>query len=181
MILVYELPEALTATVRKLVTDTTNDNIPEGRPFLVKLPKGSQEKRRALNLLRKAGVRFSMDHKEIWAMQVRQEVLAMLDKEDMLYNCSTYLSEKLNRNYAYLSAVFSEYFDITIEHYIISCRIEKAKAIMRAGNTKISDVARLLKYRSAAHFSYQFKQIEGIPPIKFKQQLKEKSNNKAGQ
>lgn len=174
MILVYELPEILTATVTKLITNKISDCIPAKIPFLVKLPKGSQEKSRAINLLRKAGIRFSTNAKEIWAVQIRQSVEEMLNMGDMPYNCSIYLSQKLNRNYAYLSTVFSDYFNVTIEHYVISCKIEKAKELMRTGDMKISDISRLLNYRSAAHFSFQFKQFTGMPPVKFRKQLKGK-------
>jgi AraC-like DNA-binding protein len=171
MILIYELPEDLPAAVRELITDRTLNSIPGTRPFLVKLPKESRDKQRALDMFIKAGISFSKDPKEIWAVQIRQAVIEMLDKEEMNYNCSIFLSERLKRNYAYLSAVFSEYFGHTIEQYIISCKIEKAKELLNAGDLKISEIALFLKYKSVAHFSNQFKTVEGISPRVYKQHL----------
>jgi len=172
MILIYELPDQITDTIRKLITNNASHNIPETRPFLVKLPVEMRDKERVLKLLTDAGIGFSRDPKEIWAMQVKQAVAEMLDKEDMSYNGSIYLSEKLNRNYAYLSAVFSEFFGFTIEQYIISSKIERAKKLLKEGNLKISDISSRLKYNSAAHFSYQFKKVEGVSPRAYKQQVK---------
>ena len=104
-------------------------------------------------------------------MQVKSEIINMLEPGQRLYNCSTYLSEKLQSNYTYLSAVFSEYFGVTIEHYLICCRIDKAKDMIKKGDRKIAEIAHVIGYRSAAHFSSQFRQVEGIPPSKYRQMV----------
>lgn len=171
MILIYELPDNITDTVRKLITDKDINSIPTERPFFVKLPKEGRDKLRALNLFTNAGIKFSRDSKEIWAMQVKHVVIQLLESDDMNYNISLHLSEKLKRNYAYLSAVFSEYFGFTIEQYIISCKIEKAKELLSKTGVSISEISTLLKYKTVAHFSYQFKKVEGMSPKAYKRTL----------
>ena len=176
MILIHELPDNISDTIRKLITDNATNMIPSARPFLVKLPIEMRDKERVLTLLTKEGVRYSKDPKEVRAMQIKQAVEEMLETEDMSYNASIYLSEKLQRNYAYLSTVFSEFFGFTIEHYIITYKMKKAKILLQAGNIKISEISRQLKYTSKAHFSSQFKKIEGMSPRAYKKQVKDSSS-----
>ena len=45
-------------------------------------------------------------------------------------NYSDYISEKLNYDYTYLSNVFSSVKGITIQHFIIVNKIEKAKELL---------------------------------------------------
>ena len=84
------------------------------------------------------------------------------------YNFSTYLSDKLGKNYHYLSNIFSEKESITIEKYMILQRIEYAKELLIYDELSLSEIAWRLNYSSVAHLSNQFKQITGFPPTAFK-------------
>lgn len=83
-------------------------------------------------------------------------------------NHSDYISKKLFQNYTYLSAVFSEMENITIEHFIISHKVEKVKELLMYGEKSITEIADMLDYSSAAHLSNQFKKVTGFTPTFFK-------------
>jgi AraC-like DNA-binding protein len=84
------------------------------------------------------------------------------------YNFSTYLSEKLGKNYHYLSNMFSEKEGITIEKYMILQRIEYVKELLIYDELTLSEIAWKLDYSSVAHLSNQFKQVTGFSPTAFK-------------
>ncbi|MFN8343563.1 MAG: helix-turn-helix domain-containing protein [Spirosomataceae bacterium] len=83
-------------------------------------------------------------------------------------NYSTYLSEKLNRDYSGLSALFSAHEGITIEQYIIRQKIERVKELLLYDELSLSQIADALQYSSVAHLSNQFKKVTGLTPSQFK-------------
>jgi len=89
-------------------------------------------------------------------------------------NLSDYLSEKLEYDYTYLSTIFSEFQGGTIEHFMISNRIERIKELLMYNELTISEIAWKLNFSSVGHLSNQFKKFTGISPLKFKQ-LKDRS------
>lgn len=83
-------------------------------------------------------------------------------------NFSTYLSEKLNYDYHYLSNLFSEVKGTTIEQYVISHKIERVKELLVYDEFTLTEIADKLHYSSVAHLSNQFKKVTGLTPSYFK-------------
>jgi AraC-like DNA-binding protein len=83
-------------------------------------------------------------------------------------NISDYLSQKLNSDYHYLSSLFSSIENITIEHYLILQKIERAKELLKYGELTLSEIAYRLGYSSVAHLSAQFKKVTGMNANQFK-------------
>ncbi|RYD82400.1 MAG: AraC family transcriptional regulator, partial [Sphingobacteriales bacterium] len=83
------------------------------------------------------------------------------------------IADKMEHNYTYLSNIFSEVYNNTIEQFIIQCKIAKAKKMLKTPSISIRQIAATLRYSSAAHFSYQFKSITGITPTEYRK-IKEK-------
>ena len=90
----------------------------------------------------------------------------------MHQNYSEYIASKLNREYNYLSHLFSEVEGTTIEKYIINQKIERVKELLVYNELTLSEIADLLGYSSVAHLSGQFRKVTGLTPSYFKQ-LKE--------
>lgn len=90
------------------------------------------------------------------------------NEEDNQYNFSAVLSEKLHRDYSYLSSLFSEVEGITIEKYIINQKIEKVKELIIYDQLSLSEIAYKVGYSSVAHLSAQFKKVTGLTPSHFK-------------
>jgi AraC-like DNA-binding protein len=83
-------------------------------------------------------------------------------------NYSTLISDKLAKDYSYLSNLFSEIEGITIEQYIILQKIEKVKELLVYDELSLSQIADELGYSSVAHLSNQFKKVTGLTPSHFK-------------
>ena len=90
-------------------------------------------------------------------------------EEDNLYKYSEILSKALNKDYSYISSLFSEVEGITIEKYLINQRIEKVKEMITYDQLSLSEIAYKLGYSSVAHLSNQFKKVTGLTPSHFKQ------------
>lgn len=83
-------------------------------------------------------------------------------------NLSDYLSQKMELEYANLSAIFSEQEQNTIEQYFIQQKIEKVKELLTYGEKTLSEIAYFLNYSSVAHLSAQFKKVSGLTPSAYK-------------
>jgi AraC-like DNA-binding protein len=96
------------------------------------------------------------------------EMVHHTEADPVRINYSDHISSRLNKDYPYLSTIFSESEDITIEKYIISQKIEKVKELLEYGELNLNEIAMKLGYSSTAHLSTQFKNVTGITPSKFK-------------
>lgn len=94
--------------------------------------------------------------------------LVHYQNEKLKINLSTYLAEDLKQDYSVLSNLFSETEGITIEHYFISQKIEKAKELLIYNELTLSEIAIQLNYSNVAHLSNQFKKVTGFTPSHFK-------------
>ena len=86
--------------------------------------------------LRKELIKFGFelleDKKMIIIEKIKIIIIEMIhySEEPPVLNFSNYLSQKLNYDYNYLSSLFSEVKGTTIEQYIISHKIERAKELI---------------------------------------------------
>lgn len=83
-------------------------------------------------------------------------------------NYSDHLSKQTGKPYTYLSSLFSSVENTTIEKYIISQKIERAKELLVYGELTLSEIAYQLGYSSSQHLSNQFKKVTGFTPTYFK-------------
>ena len=90
-------------------------------------------------------------------------------------NLSVYLSNKVHYEYHYLSTLFSDFEKVCIEKFFIKLKIDKAKELIQEANLTFSEIAFQLGYSSPAHFTNQFKQVEGKSPTEFKSLLTDKT------
>ncbi len=79
-------------------------------------------------------------------------------------NYSDYIAQKVNKDYNYLSTLFSEVEGITIEKYIINQKIERVKELLVYDELTLSEIAFKMGYSSVAHLSSQFKKVTGLTP-----------------
>jgi AraC-like DNA-binding protein len=136
----------------------------------------SADQRKELsNLLHMKGLELMDDKRTILIGKIKKVIIEMVhySEEMVKVNFSDLLSEKLNYDYTYLSNLFSEVQGTTIEHFIISHKIERIKELIIYGELNVSEIAWKLNYSSIAHLSNQFKKVTGLSPTHFKQ-LKDK-------
>ena len=96
------------------------------------------------------------------------EYIHYSDEQNLKVNFSDFLSEKLNKGYSYISNLFSETENITIEKYLILQKIERVKELISYNEYNFSEIAYKLNYSSVAHLSKQFKQITGFTLSQYK-------------
>jgi AraC-like DNA-binding protein len=130
------------------------------------------------NELLESGLELMDDKKSILIEKIKTIIIQMIHhtEEDIKINFSDYLSEKLHHNYNYLANLFSDIQGTTIEHFIISHKVERVKELMIYGELTITEIAYKMNYSSVAHLSTQFKKVTGLSPSHFKQ-LKDKRRN----
>lgn len=92
----------------------------------------------------------------------------VISEKHIKVNISEFLSQKLDRDYNYLSNVFSEVELCTIVHYINLLKIEKAKEMILFDDYNFSEIAAKLNFNNLSAFSTQFKKITGHNPTHFK-------------
>lgn len=117
------------------------------------------------------GLELMEDKKSMLIEKIKNIIVEMVHYSDdlMTVNFSDYLTSKLNYDYNYLSNLFSEVKGTTIEQYIISHKIERAKELLIYDEPTLTEIAYQLNYSSVSHLSMQFKKVTGLTPSFFKQ------------
>jgi len=131
--------------------------------------------------LLKSGLELMDDQKAILIEKIKNVIIEMIHFSDELpkVNFSTYISEKLGHDYTYLANLFSEVTGLTIEHYIIAHKIERAKELLLYADLNLTEISYRLNYSSVAHLSSQFKKVTGLTPTYFRE-LKNKRPTPGG-
>jgi len=140
------------------------------------MEKISDEQRRDLVIaLHSIGLELMDDKRAVLIEKVKNAIVEMVHHSDEIIkvNFSDYLSEKLKHDYTYLANLFSEIQGTTIEHFIISHKVERIKELIIYDELNITEIAWKMNYSSVAHLSNQFKKVTGLSPSHFKQ-LKDK-------
>ncbi len=110
------------------------------------------------------------DRKKRLIEKIKNTVVKMVHQQHEVpkYNLSEILSEELHYDYNYLSSLFSEIENMTIEKYIIHQKVERVKELLVYDEFTINQIADQMGYSSAAHLSNQFKKVTGLTPGYFK-------------
>ena len=90
------------------------------------------------------------------------------------FQLSTFLQDRLGKEYSAISKLFSEVEGMTIERYFILLKVERVKELMVYDELNLAEIADQLGYSSPAHLSAQFKQVTGLPPSHFRKVAAEK-------
>jgi AraC-like DNA-binding protein len=157
-----------------VVNALTNQHIPFqhielGEVTLQEEP--SKEKLAALkDNLEQLGFELIDDKKSKLIEKIKTEIIKTIrhPKQKIKMNFSTYLAEKIGKDYSSLSSLFSEVEGTTIEQYLIHQKIERVKELLVYNELSLSEIADQLNYSSAAHLSNQFKKVTGLTPSHFK-------------
>jgi AraC-like DNA-binding protein len=121
--------------------------------------------------LERLGFELIDSHKGKLIEQIKTIVIERIhfgNLEENNFSWSDLISDELHYDYKYLSRLFSSTESVTIEHYIINQKIEKAKELIAYDELTLSQIAYKLGYSSVAHLSGQFKKVTGMTPSEFK-------------
>lgn len=160
------------AAVTKLLDDLKIrfSSIQLGEVALVKDPSQKQM-REVENGLKNLGFEILDDSKKKIIEKIKTVIIQYVHYGigDEKYKFSNLLTSKLNKDYSYLSKLFSETEGMTIEKYLINQKIEKVKELIVYDELNLTEIAYQLAYSSVAHLSAQFKKVTGLSPSHFKQ------------
>jgi AraC-like DNA-binding protein len=147
----------------------------------VDLPKGisNEEIKLIAEALSKSGLELIISNKAVVVNKIKEAINVLVYSSSDLKrpNFSKYISNKVNYDYNYLSKIFTEIEDTTIEKYFIGLRIERVKEMIVQGGHSLSEIAYKLLYSSVAHLSNQFKKVTGMTPFNYRQLEEQKSKN----
>lgn len=92
------------------------------------------------------------------------------------FRFSELVSERLEKDYDYISQQFSAEEGTTIEKYVIDFRIEKIKEMLVYTSITLADISFQLGFSSVAHLSRQFKQQTGLNASHFRSVREQKEH-----
>ena len=121
--------------------------------------------------LARSGLELMDDKKAMLIEKIKNIIVEMVHYSDEVprFNFSDYLAEEMDYDYTYLADLFSHATGTTVEHYIISHKIERVKELLLYDELNLTEISYKLNYSSVAHLSNQFKKVTGLTPTYFKQ------------
>lgn len=135
---------------------------------------GSLEKEQLNKKLLPFGFSLINDRKTILIEKIKNLIIDLVhhNNNQLSINLSEHLGKTLQHDYTYLSNLFTQVEDTTVEQYFIAQKIERVKELLVYDEISLSQIAYQLNYSSVSHLSKQFKKVTGLTPSHFKQ-LKE--------
>jgi AraC-like DNA-binding protein len=128
--------------------------------------------------LTKYGIEI-IDHPKNAIVQQIKDLISELvydDEKQLSSTMSSYLSDKMNLSYSYISKIFSDATNTSIENFLILMRIERVKQLITEEKMTFSEVAWKLHYSSVAHLSNQFKKTTGLTPSLFQKIVEQRKD-----
>ena len=78
------------------------------------------------------------------------------------------LASMANLSPVYFHRLFCTHTGMTPAAYVLGCRIAAAKALLKAGELSISEIATRCGFNSQSYFNYKFKEITGETPLQYR-------------
>lgn len=120
--------------------------------------------------LKELGFEILDDQKHKQIDKIRNLLIKKVQSGDLEnhFSISDFVSKSMNKEYSYISRLFSEVEGITVEQFFILQKIEKVKEWLLYGELNLTEISFRLGYSSVAHLSAQFKKVTGLTPSGFK-------------
>lgn len=122
-------------------------------------------------MLSKYGFELIQTHEEKIVEKIKIAVIELihhLNNSDSIVRKSDYIVEKIGLSYQYLSKLFSEKENRTLEKYIILQKIERIKHLIDNDELSLSEIAYFMDYSSVQYLSNQFKATTGMTISQYK-------------
>jgi AraC family transcriptional regulator len=99
------------------------------------------------------------------------EAILEADTFDLKLKLSDYLADKMRYEYHYLSSLFSQMEETTIEQFFIHLKVGKIKELIVEDKLNLSQISYKFGYSSPAHLTNQFKKNTGMTPTEYKKSI----------
>jgi AraC family transcriptional regulator len=80
------------------------------------------------------------------------------------------IAQKLSMSPGYFAHTFSQTTGLAPHQYIVECRIERAKLLLRETELPIAEVAEHVGFSTQSHFATAFHRLTGLPPGQYRRQ-----------
>jgi len=139
-----------------------------------------EEKNEIESRLKKVGFELIETRINKIIKDIKQLAMEYLDEGSNDHNLkfSSFITNKINYDYSYLSDLFSSIEGVTIEQYLITQRIEKVKELLVYDQLSLTEIAYQTGFSSVHHLSAQFKKVTGLTPSHFKNVGEEKRKSR---
>ena len=136
----------------------------------LKKPIRADQKQKFSKMLNTQGFELLEDKNAALIERIKTLIIEMIHYSDEppKTKYSVYIAENVNRDYHYLSSLFSSVTGITIERFIIVQKIERIKELLYYDEMNLNEITYLLGYSSIQHLSNQFKKEIGLSPTQYK-------------
>lgn len=108
------------------------------------------------------------------AVKSLSEVKEYLDKNFTSEIYLETLCDQFCMSKFYLTKEFKKAYGVTISKYIISCRINYAKRLLRFTDKPIDEISEVCGFYDTSYFNKQFKASEDITPFKYRKTWRER-------
>lgn len=137
---------------------------------IIKYPENSLKMEDVEKVLNRNDFELLTDDESKVIEKIKLILIGMVDNTPLIMkmNLSEKLVNSLNKDYTYISKLFSKIEGITIEKYFIHLKIEKAKEFIQYDQLNFTEVAYELGYSSVNYLSNQFKQATGMSMSAYK-------------
>ena len=110
------------------------------------------------------------DKKSRVVEKVKNLIVELVHFKDNCFktNLSEHIVATIGQDYSYISNLFSQQENTTIEQYYILQKTERVKEVLVYDELTLNEIAFQLNYSSASHLSKQFKKVTGLTPTSFK-------------
>ena len=82
------------------------------------------------------------------------------------------MSNQVHMSGSYLQNLYKRFFQESCMNDVIRARIERAKELLRHTDMKVQIVSESCGYKNVEHFTRQFKRMEGLTPLHYRQNTK---------
>ncbi len=131
---------------------------------VIEFPRNSINDNLISNALKRNGFELLTDDESKIIEKIKLVLRQMVDDTPIVLkeNLSEKLMMSFDRDYAFLSKLFSRLEGVTIEKYFIQLKIEKAKELIQYNQLNFTEIAYELGYSSVNYLSNQFKSATGM-------------------
>lgn len=102
-----------------------------------------------------------------------------------LFQCMTYIhnhthenirvadvAQQTNKSISYISRIFREELGSTVNEYIISCKLDEAKSLLKFTELSLAEISNYLCFSSQSYFQNVFKKRYNITPMQYRKQCR---------
>jgi AraC-like DNA-binding protein len=83
------------------------------------------------------------------------------------------LARYIKRSQSYIAAKFKKEMGITIGVYIMNCKLEESKSLLKYTGKSLAEISSYLGFSSQSYFQNVFKRKYGITPAVYRKQSME--------